>query len=106
LKNGARQEGVSLKKSVCFGVASGTGFFVGEKLLVLIVLLSLADSVFGAAMGIGLLVFPLLLHVSSTTVSSLFMRFAGVRFYVVAVVFAAIVHSGYNLYLLWGVVFG
>lgn len=100
------KDDISLKKSVFLGAASGAGFFVGEKLLMLIVLLSLADSVFGIAMGIGLLAFPLLLHVTTTTVTSLGLRLAGARFYAAAVVLAVMLHTAYNLYLLWGVISG
>ncbi|MFZ3166226.1 MAG: ABC transporter permease [Candidatus Methanoperedens sp.] len=89
-----------------FGILSGLGFFAGEKILLLVVIASIAGSAFGSVMGIGLLVFPLLLHVSSTTAASLGMRYLGYREYLACVVLASIVHAAYNLYLVRSVVFG
>jgi ABC-type Na+ efflux pump permease subunit len=92
--------------AIKFAILSGLGFFAGEKLLLLVVIASIAGSAFGSAMGIGLLVFPLLLHVTSTTVASLGIRFLGYRDYLASVVLASLVHAAYNLYLVRGVVFG
>jgi ABC-type Na+ efflux pump permease subunit len=88
------------------GILSGAGFFVGEKVLLLVVVASIAGSVFGSVMGIGLLIFPLLLHISSTTVASLGMRYLGTKNYIPAVVLASAIHASYNLYLVRGVIFG
>ncbi|HEY9207260.1 MAG TPA: ABC transporter permease [Candidatus Methanoperedens sp.] len=93
----------STANALKFGLLSGTGFFVGEKLLLLVVISSIAGSVFGSAMGIGLLVFPLLLHVTSTTVASLGLRSGK---YFLSVLLASIVHSAYNLYLVRSVLLG
>lgn len=87
-----------------FGILSGAGFFVGEKLLLLIVIAGIAGSVFGSVMGIGLLIYPLILHVTSTTVASLSLK--GTGNYLLSVILAAIIHSAYNLYLVRGVIFG
>ena len=92
--------------AIKFGILSGLGFFAGEKLLLLVVIASIAGSAFGSAMGIGLLVFPLLLHVTSTTIASLGIRYSGCRNYLASIVLASIVHAAYNLYLVRGVVFG
>jgi ABC-type Na+ efflux pump permease subunit len=92
--------------AIKFAILSGLGFFAGEKLLLLVVIASIAGSAFGSAMGIGLLVFPLLLHVTSTTVASLGIRYLGYREYLASVVLASLVHAAYNLYLVRGVVFG
>lgn len=92
--------------AIKFGILSGLGFFTGEKLLLLVVITSIAGSAFGSAMGIGLLIFPLLLHVTSTTVASLGIRYLGCREYLASIVLASIVHAAYNLYLVRGVVFG
>ena len=86
------------------GILSGAGFFAGEKLLMLLVIASIAGSVFGSVMGIGLLVYPLLLHVTSTTAASLSLK--GTGNYMLSVIFATVIHAAYNLYLVWGVVFG
>ncbi len=87
-----------------FGILSGAGFFAGEKLLLLLVIASIAGSVFGSVMGIGLLIYPLLLHVTSTTVASLSLK--GTGNYLLSVIFATIIHAAYNLYLVRGVIFG
>jgi ABC-type Na+ efflux pump permease subunit len=89
-----------------FGILSGLGFFTGEKLLLLVVIASISSSPFGSAMGAGLLVFPLLLHVTSTTVAALGIRYSGCRYYIVSVILASIVHAAYNLYLVRGVILG
>ena len=97
---------VTTGNALKFGILSGFGFFAGEKILLLVVIASIAGSAFGSVMGIGLLVFPLLLHVTSTTVASLGIRYLGHREYLACVVLASIVHAAYNLYLVRSVVFG
>ncbi|NJD52714.1 MAG: ABC transporter [Candidatus Methanoperedens sp.] len=97
---------VTTGNALKFGILSGFGFFAGEKVLLLVVIASIAGSAFGSVMGIGLLVFPLLLHVSSTTAASLGMRYLGHREYLACVILASIVHAAYNLYLVRSVVFG
>jgi len=89
-----------------FGILSGLGFFAGEKLLLLVVIASISSSAFGSVMGAGLLVFPLLLHVTSTTVASLGIRYSKCRYYFASVILASVVHAVYNLYLLRGVILG
>ncbi len=86
------------------GVLSGLGFFAGEKLLLLVVIAGIAGTVFGSAMGIGLLLYPLLMHVTSATVASLSLK--GTGNYLFSVILATIIHSAYNLYLVRGVIFG
>lgn len=88
------------------GILSGVGFFVGEKVLLLLVISGIAGSVFGSVMGIGLLIFPLLLHVTSTITASLGMRYLGTGNYLFSVLLATIIHSCYNLYLVRGVLSG
>jgi ABC-type Na+ efflux pump permease subunit len=97
---------VTTANALKFGILSGAGFFVGEKILLLVVVASIAGSVFGSVMGIGLLVFPLLLHISSTTAASLGMRYLGTKNYLASLVLASVIHASYNLYLVRGVVFG
>ncbi len=87
-----------------FGILSGAGFFAGEKLLLLLVIASIAGSAFGSVMGIGLLIYPLLLHVTSTTAASLSLK--GTGNYLLSVIFATVIHAAYNIYLVWGVIFG
>jgi len=89
-----------------FGILSGLGFFAGEKLLLLVVIASISSSAFGSVMGAGLLIFPLLLHVTSTTVASLGIRYSGCRYYFASVILASVVHAAYNLYLVRSVILG
>ncbi len=89
-----------------FGILSGLGFFAGEKLLLLVVIASISSSAFGSVMGAGLLVFPLLLHVTSTTVAALGIRYSKCRYYFASVILASVVHAAYNLYLVRGVILG
>ena len=88
------------------GIYAGAGFFVGEKVLLLVVIAGISGSIFGSAMGMGLLVFPLVLHITSTATASLGIRYLGTRNYPISVILAAIVHSAYNLYLVREVLFG
>lgn len=97
---------ITTSNAIKSGFLSGLGFFTGEKLLLLIVITGIAGSAFGSVMGIGLLVFPLLLHITSAIAASLSLRLLGTREYLASVVLASLVHAAYNLYLLRGVVFG
>ncbi|HMB45247.1 MAG TPA: ABC transporter permease [Candidatus Methanoperedens sp.] len=97
---------VTTGNALKFAILSGLGFFAGEKLLLLVVIASIAGSAFGSVMGIGLLVFPLLLHVTSAAAASLSIRYLGHREYLACVVIASMVHASYNLYLVRSVVFG
>lgn len=96
--------GVTTGNALRFGILSGVGFFAGEKLLLLVAIAGIAGSAFGSVMGIGILVFPLILHVTSTTAASLGMRF-GMN-YLPSVILASVIHSAYNLYLVRGILFG
>jgi ABC-type Na+ efflux pump permease subunit len=89
-----------------FGILSGLGFFAGEKLLLLVVIAGISSTAFGSVMGAGLLIFPLLLHVTSTTVASLGIRYSGCRYYFASVILASVVHAAYNIYLVRGVILG
>ncbi len=101
-----RMSDITTGNALKFGLLSAFGFFAGEKILLLVVIASIAGSVFGSAMGIGLLIFPLLLHVTSTVIASLGIRFGGVRNYLYAVALASIIHAAYNIFLVRGVIFG
>ncbi|VVB86884.1 Uncharacterised protein [uncultured archaeon] len=96
---------VDTRTAIKAGIYSGTGFFIGEKLILLAVIAGIAGSVFGSAMGIGLLVFPFALHVTGAVISALGIRYLGTGKYFISVLLATIVHAGYNLYLVRGVLF-
>ncbi|MDW7731355.1 MAG: ABC transporter permease subunit [Methanolobus sp.] len=98
---------ISLKNAVRFAVLSGTGFFVGEKAVAVLTLAPIASSAFGSVMTMGtLLLIPLLLHISTTMVSSLAMYRLGTGRYIIAVILATMVHSAYNMFILRVILFG
>jgi ABC-type Na+ efflux pump permease subunit len=101
-----KMTGVTTRNALKAGIYAGTGFFIGEKLILMAVIAGIANSVFGSVMGIGLLIFPFILHVTGTTVASLGMRYLGTGKYLVSLMLATAVHSAYNLYLIRGVLFG
>ncbi len=97
---------IDTRTAIKAGILSGTGFFIGEKLILLAVIAGIAGSVFGSAMGIGLLIFPFALHVTGAMISALGLRFLGTGRYLLSVILATLVHAGYNLYIVRGVLFG
>ncbi len=101
-----RMTAITTRNALKSGIYAGTGFFIGEKLILLAVIAGIANSVFGSVMGIGLLIFPFILHVTGTTVASLGMRYLGTGKYLASLMLATAVHSAYNLYLIRGVLFG
>ncbi|MCG7849842.1 MAG: hypothetical protein MIO93_11795 [ANME-2 cluster archaeon] len=103
---------VLLKKGcrypVLLGMLSGTGYFLGEKGLLLLALSSVVEGGLGELLFVGtgyLLVVPLLIHVTGAVVSS-----KGIAYGISpkwAVAAACVVHFIMNLIILWwGGVFG
>ncbi len=96
----------TLRVAVILGVASGVGFFVGEKIALLAQLVGLQEVATaeaglsgGIAQGPILLLFllaPLILHVVTATISAVGARGTR-RSYLAAVVVAIVVHLAYNL---------
>ncbi|MEA1866065.1 MAG: hypothetical protein U9N46_12920 [Euryarchaeota archaeon] len=81
-------------------VLAGSGFFLGEKLMMLVTVSAIAESVFGSVISMGsLLIYPLLLHIGCVAIVSFGLRYRG---YVACLLTATAVHSAYNLYLLRG----
>jgi len=101
-----KMSAIDTRTAIKAGIYSGTGFFIGEKLILLAVIAGIAGSVFGSAMGIGLLIFPFALHVTGAIISALGLRYLGTGKYILSVILASVVHAGYNLYLVRGVLFG
>lgn len=85
---------------------AGMGFFFGEKLVSMITLAPIAHSAFGSVMTTGtLFLIPLLLHVITTTVTSMGMYFTSPRYYIFFLLVATGLHTVYNIYLLRGLLF-
>jgi ABC-type Na+ efflux pump permease subunit len=92
------------RTALLLGALSGLGFFVGEKLLVVVQLVGLSTVPLGrtaaATAGVlpvgALLVAPLALHAVTASISALAAT-RGPRAYVGGLVVATVVHAGYNL---------
>jgi len=73
------------------------------KLMMLVTVASIADSVFGSVLSMGsLLLYPLLLHIGCGAIVSIGLRY---KRYSVCLLAATAVHCAYNLFLLRGVIF-
>jgi len=100
----------SLPATLAVGAASGVGFFAGEKATAVIQLVGLPDLAVGRAafapagtvgvealpVALALLAAPLVLHVVTASLSALGAR-KGVRWYLVGLGAAILVHTAYNL---------
>ncbi|RZN36352.1 MAG: ABC transporter permease [Methanosarcinales archaeon] len=95
--------GYTGKQAIILAVLAGSGFFVGEKLMVLVTVASIADSVFGTILSMGsLLIYPLLLHIGCVAIVAFGLRY---QRYSVCLLAATAVHVAYNFFLLRGFVF-
>ena len=95
--------GYTGKQAIILAVLAGSGFFVGEKLMVLVTVASIADSVFGTILSMGsLLIYPLLLHIGCVAIVAIGLRY---QRYSVCLLAATVVHVAYNFFLLRGFVF-
>ncbi len=96
-------KGYTGKQAIILAILAGSGFFVGEKLMMLVTVASIADSVFGSVLSMGsLLVYPLLLHTGCAAIVSIGLRY---QRYSVCLLAATAVHATYNFFLLRGVIF-
>ena len=96
-------KGYTGKQAIILAILAGSGFFVGEKLMMLVTVASIADSVFGSVLSMGsLLVYPLLLHTGCAAIVSIGLRY---QRYSVCLLAATAVHAAYNFFLLRGVIF-
>lgn len=91
-------------KLVFYAVLSGTGFFLGEKVLAFLTLAQITNSLFGAAMFMKTYLFAALgLHVAFALVSSIGLIWskgkANIRFFAFLLLAAAL-HAAYNASLL------
>jgi len=96
-------KGYTGKQAIILAILAGSGFFVGEKLMMLVTIASIADSVFGTILSMGsLLVYPLLLHIGCVAIVAIGLRY---QRYSVCLLAATAVHVAYNFFLLRGFVF-
>lgn len=94
------------KNLLLAAAATGLGFLIGEKLLLLVTVAQVADSVFGAVLfsGIGLLWMPFLLHTGGAFIVGAAVKTGGRRMYLPGLVIATGVHALYNLILVGGMI--
>ena len=90
----------SLKHILVLSFISALAFLIGEKLLLYLALSVISESMFTTAIfSTGLLALPFVMHfVSTSTVCLIAARF-GTRYYPLAIIAGAILHSLYNLHV-------
>lgn len=86
----------------CFVTA--VGFLVGEKLLLLITIAQITESVFGSLLflSLGTLWLPLLLHFAGVFVVCCALKFGGRKWFVPGLIAATAIHCLYNFYFILG----
>ncbi len=84
--------------------ASGAAFLFGEKLLLLVTLAQVSQSVFGSVLFLstGALLAPLLLHTGAVLITGAAVRWGGSRMIVPGILGATAVHCFYNYVILSG----
>ena len=92
------------KRLVPAAAVTALGFLVGEKLLLLVTLTQITESVFGSALFTSLQVLwmPLLLHFTGVLIVGASLKAGGKRGYIPGLVLATAVHTLYNLVLIMG----
>jgi len=80
------------------------GFLVAEKLLLLVTLSQIAESVFGTVLfsSLGLLYIPFLIHLVGILVTGTALKLRGPAAYLPGIMLATLVHCACNLYLIRG----
>ncbi len=98
----------SYREGFKLALYSGVGFFLAEKALLFVMVSSLIPYISPSAIPgvLGLLILPLIVHVSGATISSLgLVKTRGAR-YLVIVALATIFHASYNLVLIFSLIPG
>jgi ABC-type Na+ efflux pump permease subunit len=94
----------SWKKLLLLALISGAGFFLGEKLLLLLSMNIVSESTFTSVMfGGNLLLLPLALHILCTVVTAAITYKAGVRYYVPALLISCTLHLAYDIAIMGAV---
>jgi RsiW-degrading membrane proteinase PrsW (M82 family) len=92
-------------KNLVFACAvTAAGFLAAEKLLLLITLTQITESVFGSVLflSLGVLYLPLLLHFAGITVVACALKLGGRGWYLPGILAATLLHCLYNLYFILG----
>jgi ABC-type Na+ efflux pump permease subunit len=95
---------LSWKNLVFACAATAIGFLAGEKLLLLITLSQITESVFGSILflSLGVLWLPLLLHFAGVFVVACSLKLGGKKYFAFGIVAATVIHCLYNLYFILG----
>jgi ABC-type Na+ efflux pump permease subunit len=95
---------LSWKNLVVACAVTAAGFLVAEKLLLLITLTQITESVFGSVLflSLGVLYLPLLLHFAGITVVACALKLGGRGWYLPGILAATLLHCLYNLYFIMG----
>jgi hypothetical protein len=89
---------------VTLSFLSALGFLVGEKLLLYLALSVMSESVFiDAIFSAGMLIVPLILHFVTTSVVCLITARLSTKYYPLAIVAGAVIHTVYNLCVIAGI---
>ena len=100
-----RNPGFLTWKNLALGaVATALGFLVAEKLLLLVTISQIAESVFGTVLfsSLGLLSVPFLIHLGGILVTGTALKLQGRSGYLPGLILATLLHCAANLYLLRG----
>jgi len=92
------------KNLILASAATALGFLVAEKLLLLVTIAQISDSVFGSILflSLGALWLPLLLHFVGVLIVATCLKLGGKRWLAPGLVIAMVVHCLYNLYFILG----
>jgi ABC-type Na+ efflux pump permease subunit len=95
---------LSWKNLVVACAVTAAGFLVAEKLLLLITLTQITESVFGSVLflSLGVLYLPLLLHFAGILVVTCALKLGGRRWFIPGILAATLIHCLYNLYFIMG----
>ena len=95
---------LSWKNLVVACAVTAAGFLAAEKLLLLITLTQITESVFGSVLflSLGVLYLPLLLHFAGITVVACALKLGGRGWYLPGILAATLLHCLYNLYFIMG----
>ncbi|MHC1572890.1 MAG: ABC transporter permease [Candidatus Syntropharchaeales archaeon] len=97
----------NIKNALLLGIFSGLGFFLAEKLLLLVAITSITGSIFGASIFFtGKLILPLVLHTTTATIPALGIYRYGKMGFLPFLLLSIIAHSLYNLTIVWGYISG
>jgi RsiW-degrading membrane proteinase PrsW (M82 family) len=95
---------LSWKNLVCACAVTAAGFLAAEKLLLLVTLAQITESVFGSILflSLGVLYLPLLLHFAGILIVACALKFGGRKWFIPGILAATLLHCLYNLYFILG----